>query len=132
MIGVKTNLVDLVWGDTRPPRPQESIRTLALHFAGKKFEEKIEDLRKELEKKKSAGFIVCKMSFGPLICEGLLMACFKRCWMRLLGYIIYEAMSMPLTQQLLSNREIDGVIAFLTTRSSSHMPSSRLQQLVFT
>lgn len=60
LIGVKTNLVDVVWGDDRPPRPQEKIKTLPLEFSGKKFEEKIDDLRKELEKKKSAGLIVCK------------------------------------------------------------------------
>lgn len=30
-----------------------------MDFTGKGFEEKIEELRKELEKKKSAGLIVC-------------------------------------------------------------------------
>ena len=35
---------------------------LPLEFTGKEFEEKIEDLRKELEKKKSAGLIVCMYS----------------------------------------------------------------------
>ncbi|KAF6223556.1 hypothetical protein HO133_000399 [Letharia lupina] len=58
LVGVKTNLVDHVWGDSRPPRPKEKVRTLPLEFTGKNFEEKIEDLRKELEKKKSAGLIV--------------------------------------------------------------------------
>ncbi|KAI4284297.1 MAG: hypothetical protein L6R35_004936 [Caloplaca aegaea] len=58
LIGVKTNLVDLVWGDERPPRPNEKVSILDIEYAGKKFEEKIEDLRKELDKKKSAGLIV--------------------------------------------------------------------------
>ncbi|MCJ1457203.1 hypothetical protein MMC28_007570 [Mycoblastus sanguinarius] len=58
LVGVKTNLVDVIWGDSRPPRPKEKVKTLPLQFAGKSFEEKIEDLRKELEKKKSAGLIV--------------------------------------------------------------------------
>ncbi len=62
LVGVKINLVDSIWGDSRPPRPQEKVKTLPMQFAGKTFEEKIEDLRKELEKKKSAGLIVCKMS----------------------------------------------------------------------
>ena len=53
------NLVDHVWGDSRPSRPKEKIRTLPLEFSGKCFEEKIDDLRKELEKKKSAGLIIC-------------------------------------------------------------------------
>ena len=59
LVGVKTNLVDVIWGDKRPFRPKEKVNPLPLEFAGKKSEEKIEDLRKELEKKKSAGFIVC-------------------------------------------------------------------------
>lgn len=40
-----------------------------MEFTGKKFEEKIEDLRKELEKKKSAGLIVC-MYCGLLNLDG--------------------------------------------------------------
>ena len=59
LIGEKTNLVDIVWGDKRPPRPQEKVKPLSVEFTGKKSEEKIGDLRKELDKKKSAGFIVC-------------------------------------------------------------------------
>lgn len=63
LVAVKHNLVDAVWGDSRPPRPQEKIKTLPLEFSGKKFEEKLDDLRKELEKKKSAGLIVCGCQF---------------------------------------------------------------------
>ena len=59
LLGVKTNLVDVIWGDKRPSRPKEKVKVLPLEFAGKNFEEKLEDLGKELEKKKSAGFIVC-------------------------------------------------------------------------
>lgn len=58
LVGVKTNLVDQIWGDSRPPRPKEKVMTLPLEFSGKYFGEKIDDLRKELEKKKSAGLIV--------------------------------------------------------------------------
>ncbi|KAL8759494.1 MAG: hypothetical protein Q9199_000715 [Rusavskia elegans] len=58
LLGVKSNLVDLVWGDDRPARPNKKVSVLDVKFAGKKFEEKIEDLRKELDKKKSAGLIV--------------------------------------------------------------------------
>ena len=60
-MGLETNLVDAVWGKDRPPRPDEKVKALDVQFAGKKFEEKIEDLRKELEKKKSAGLIVCML-----------------------------------------------------------------------
>ena len=62
-MGVKTNLVDVIWGDKRPPRPKEKVKILPMKFAGKKFEDKIDDLRKELEKKKSAGLIVCTSTF---------------------------------------------------------------------
>ncbi len=49
----------MIWGDKRPSRPKEKVKTLPLEFTGKRFEEKIDDLRKELEKKKSAGLIIC-------------------------------------------------------------------------
>jgi hypothetical protein len=61
LVGVKENLVDIVWGKDRPPRPNETVKVLGLEFAGKKFEDKLEDLRKELEKKKSPGFVVCTL-----------------------------------------------------------------------
>lgn len=58
LVGIKNNLVDQVWGNERPARPNEKAKVLDLQFSGKKFQEKIDDLRKELDKKKSAGFIV--------------------------------------------------------------------------
>lgn len=58
LVGIKNNLVDLVWGEERPSRPREKVSVLDIKYAGKKFEEKIEDLRKELDKKKSAGLII--------------------------------------------------------------------------
>ena len=58
-MGIEENLVDLVWGKDRPPRPNEKVKVLGDQFTGKKFQDKIEDLRKELEKKKSPGLIVC-------------------------------------------------------------------------
>lgn len=58
-MGIEENLIDLVWGKERPPRPNEKVKVLGDQFNGKKFQEKLEDLRKELEKKKSAGLIVC-------------------------------------------------------------------------
>lgn len=58
LTGVKENLVDVVWGSERPPRPLEKVKALPEKYAGKPFQEKIEDLRKELDKKKAAGMIV--------------------------------------------------------------------------
>ncbi|KAF2094013.1 putative Xaa-pro aminopeptidase P [Rhizodiscina lignyota] len=54
---VRQNLVDQIWGD-RPTRPNEKVKVLGLEFSGKKFQDKIEDLRKELDKKKSPAIIV--------------------------------------------------------------------------
>lgn len=67
LVGVQVNLIDAIWGKERPPRPNEQIKPLGLEFAGKKFQEKIEELRKELDKKKSPGFIVCTY-FVMIIC----------------------------------------------------------------
>jgi Xaa-Pro aminopeptidase len=58
LVAVTENLVDQVWGGERPARPNEPVKVHSQEFAGKGFEEKIEDLRKELEKKKAAGFVV--------------------------------------------------------------------------
>ncbi|OAX80378.1 hypothetical protein ACJ72_05290 [Emergomyces africanus] len=56
--GVQENLVDLVWGKDRPSRPCEKVAIHPIEFAGKSFEDKVNGLRKELQKKKSAGFII--------------------------------------------------------------------------
>jgi len=60
LVGIQQNLVDLVWGKDRPPRPVEKVRAHPLKYAGKPFQDKISDIRKELESKKKAGFIICK------------------------------------------------------------------------
>ena len=68
---MQQNLIDVIWGKDRPPRPQEEVKPLAVEFAGKKFQDKLGDLRKELEKKKSPGFIVCTCTLlsNPRVCE---------------------------------------------------------------
>jgi Xaa-Pro aminopeptidase len=58
LVSIKENLVDKVWGSQRPPRPTEKVKVLPEKYSGKKFQEKIEDLRKELDKKKAAGMII--------------------------------------------------------------------------
>ncbi|KAI0382662.1 aminopeptidase-like protein [Hypomontagnella monticulosa] len=55
---VEENLVDIVWGEDRPPLPNEPITVLDEKFAGKDAKTKLADLRKELEKKSSLGFVV--------------------------------------------------------------------------
>ena len=86
-----------VWGKDRPPRPNEVVKVLGVEFAGKKFEEKLEDLRKEVEKKKSPGFIVC-MLYG--FTQGLQLsilttyvALAQVCWMKSHGSTISVGVS---------------------------------------
>ena len=56
--GSTINLVDLIWGKQRPARPNEKVKIQPIEYSGRTFQEKIEDLRKELDKKKSAGLII--------------------------------------------------------------------------
>lgn len=58
LVGVSENLVDQVWGKDKPSRPNEPVKVQSLEYAGKKFQEKVEELRKELDKKKASGFVV--------------------------------------------------------------------------
>lgn len=58
LVAVEENLVDIVWGENRPAKPSEPVKVLAKQFSGKDVKTKLEELRKELEKKKSSGFIV--------------------------------------------------------------------------
>jgi Xaa-Pro aminopeptidase len=55
---VGENLIDRVWGKERPARPSNKVKIQPDKYAGKSFQDKLEDLRKELEKRKSAGFVV--------------------------------------------------------------------------
>jgi len=57
LVGIDENLVDKIWKD-RPARPAEKVIVLSDEYAGKDFMEKITDLRKELDKKKTAGMVV--------------------------------------------------------------------------
>ena len=58
LVAIAANLVDEVWGKAKPGRPNEPVKVLSMQYAGKSFQDKIEDLRKELDKKKAAGFVV--------------------------------------------------------------------------
>jgi Xaa-Pro aminopeptidase len=58
LMAIEQNLVDWVWGSGRPPRPSEPVKVLGPQFSGKDVKTKLEDLRRELDKKKSSGFII--------------------------------------------------------------------------
>ena len=59
LVGIQQNLVDLVWGKDRPAAPRELVKVHPVKYAGKSFQEKISELRKELESRKKAGFVIC-------------------------------------------------------------------------
>ncbi|KAK5116794.1 hypothetical protein LTR62_007468 [Meristemomyces frigidus] len=58
LVGIAENLIDQVWAKQKPARPNNAAKVLGLESAGKPYPEKIEELRKELDKKKAAGFVV--------------------------------------------------------------------------
>lgn len=58
LVAIAANLVDEVWGTKKPARPNEPVKVLGMEYTGKSFQDKIEELRKELDKKKAAGFVV--------------------------------------------------------------------------
>jgi Xaa-Pro aminopeptidase len=58
LIAVENNLIDIIWGAERPPKPNQPVKVLGKQFAGKDVRTKLEELRKELEKKNRSGFVV--------------------------------------------------------------------------
>ncbi|KAI1448366.1 aminopeptidase-like protein [Annulohypoxylon stygium] len=58
LAGIEENLVDVVWGEDKPPQPEEPVIVLDEKFAGKDAKTKLSELRAELKKKKSLGFVV--------------------------------------------------------------------------
>jgi Xaa-Pro aminopeptidase len=58
LMAIEENLVDQIWGEGRSPRPSEPVKVLGKQFAGKDVKTKLDELRKDLEKKKSSGFVV--------------------------------------------------------------------------
>ena len=58
LIPHEDNLIDLVWGDEQPPRPQEPVLILPESHAGQSVGDKLNELRQELAKKQAAGFVV--------------------------------------------------------------------------
>jgi Xaa-Pro aminopeptidase len=57
-VAVTDNLVDIVWGTAKPSRPSNPVVVLPEKYAGRDIQTKLTELRKELEKKRSAGFVV--------------------------------------------------------------------------
>ncbi|KAK5997394.1 putative Xaa-Pro aminopeptidase P [Cladobotryum mycophilum] len=58
LLPLDDNLVDIVWGQDRPARPLLPIKVLDEKFSGKSVQNKLSELRAELEKKHSPGFFI--------------------------------------------------------------------------
>lgn len=58
LAAVTDNLVDIVWGQGRPARPNEPVKLLQQKYAGKETKDKLIGLRNELVKKDLACFVV--------------------------------------------------------------------------
>ena len=51
LVGIKNNIVDIVWGFNRPDRPKQPIIPLEMRFTGKSWEDKVEEIQKQMIEK---------------------------------------------------------------------------------
>lgn len=58
LVAINDNLVDIVWGEGRPSRPNEPVKLLPHKYSGKDTKDKLVGLRKELAKKNLSCFVV--------------------------------------------------------------------------
>ncbi|KAF9167479.1 hypothetical protein DFQ26_004432 [Actinomortierella ambigua] len=58
LVPLNVNLVDLAWGAERPSRPANKLLTLTTKTTGRSHLDKIQQLRKDLEKRGVVGFVV--------------------------------------------------------------------------
>lgn len=56
-----SNLVDKVWGDSRPPRPCNEVFPLEIKYTGKSTKDKLAGLREEIRKKKATSTIITQL-----------------------------------------------------------------------
>lgn len=57
LVPVRPNLIDLIWED-RPKQSETPVKILPLQFTGKRFQDKLADLRKTINAKRGLGFLV--------------------------------------------------------------------------
>ncbi|KAJ3507038.1 hypothetical protein NLJ89_g6529 [Agrocybe chaxingu] len=58
LVSLPDNLVDLVWGEDRPPRPKNGVLHLDEKYSGQSLEDKVKKVREELTKKKAMAIVV--------------------------------------------------------------------------
>ena len=67
------NLVDQVWGKTRPARAASPISIHPLKYAGESTCDKIKKLRKEFKERKGTGIVVSALD--DVACKSLILSC---------------------------------------------------------
>lgn len=55
------NLIDFIWGDSRPPIPQAPFRVHPLEYAGMSMEDKLTKIRSEMKEKKATLAVFCAL-----------------------------------------------------------------------
>ncbi|KAJ3075797.1 hypothetical protein HDU98_006888 [Podochytrium sp. JEL0797] len=58
LVSVPDNLIDLIWGPTRPGFPMNPVHPLPVSFSGKSFTDKLAEVRAAVEKKSAWGVVV--------------------------------------------------------------------------
>jgi len=55
------NLIDVIWGDARPPIPTSPFRVHPLEYAGMSLQQKFEQIRKDMEEKRATLSVFCTL-----------------------------------------------------------------------
>jgi len=58
LMPLQRNLIDSIWGEDRPSKPTGVVKVLPTTYAGKKFEDKLKELREQIEKEKASGIVI--------------------------------------------------------------------------
>lgn len=61
LVAIEQNLVDEVWEDQRPACGTDAVFDLGLEFSGKKTDEKVENVRKEMEENEATVLLVTEL-----------------------------------------------------------------------
>lgn len=52
------NLIDLVWGNQRPAKPNSEVRVQGIEYAGRSTEDKLKDIRQKLQEQQAEALVV--------------------------------------------------------------------------
>ncbi|KFO21955.1 Xaa-Pro aminopeptidase 2 [Fukomys damarensis] len=73
LVSITTNLVDLVWGSERPPVPSEPIYALETAFTGSTWQDKVSDIRSQMQKHSKAPTAVLLTALDETACICILL-----------------------------------------------------------